>query len=107
MYTSNNEFDVNRSELNVESDTLTELDGISVFCYSENNWSSSQLIRIVNQIKPQVVYHNSVLLFRYGIVPHHLTLFGKMNCDEIISAPRGTIQVEALQLKSRKKKLAL
>ena len=50
MYTSNNEFDVNRSELNVESDTWTEFGWyICILLLRKQLVLESIKFRIVNQ----------------------------------------------------------
>lgn len=75
--------------------------------YAAKDGVSYRLIRsLAKQIKPDIVYFNSMFSYRFTILPLIVLRFSRYR-GKVVLAPRGMLQAGALSFKTRKKKLFL
>ena len=65
--------------------------------------TASRLLRIVRDLKPDVIYLNSAVAPRFALLPLVLRRLGLLGATPFVLAPRGQFAPAALQIKARKK----
>jgi len=78
----------------------------NVSVYYASSLGGGELVRIVNDIKPDFVYLNSMFSGRFAILPLMLKRMGRIQ-PQIILSPRGMLRQSALGFKPTKKKIFL
>lgn len=77
--------------------------GASVMYLPEAELTASRLLRIVREVRPDVIYLNSAVSPRFALLPLLLRRLGLLGAMPIVLAPRGQFAPAALQIKARKK----
>lgn len=88
----------------VKPNEWTTYDDIQVYYFSKNNFSSQQLIKVIDDISPNAVYINSFWSYKFSILPLVLKKLKKLKYP-LILAPRGMLEDGAMNIKSFKKKI--
>ncbi len=79
---------------------------IQVFYASQARQSLKMVSKIIQEIKPDAVYLNSMYSKTFTLFPLWLLFKGRMGCP-VILAPRGMLKESALQFKNTKKRIFL
>lgn len=95
----------NGDKLSVDSNIWINLNGANVYYIDENKTTISEIIKLLQEIKPNTIYLNSFYCYKYIIASN--SYYGKQKNVKIIIAPRGQLQKNALKHKSLKKKIYL
>jgi len=104
VFTSNRDLD--GSELNVTTDQWIDYsDGVRVL-YGKKQWGVLGFLKVIREIKPQVLYLNGIYSFVCTLIPLMSARFMLSNIRLVI-APRGMLQHNSLAVKSLKKALYL
>ena len=85
--------------INITHDTWTTLDNHKVMYLNEKKINFRNIKKVVNNLKPDFIYLNSLFSFKWSLIP--IIIFHKKN---LILAPRGNLSIGAMSLKSIKKK---
>ena len=94
---------------NLESGVPQRIGKADVFyVQTKSVWSIAvSLIRLLSDLRPRVVYSNSLFEHRFSILPAILWRFGRLPASGFIVAPRGELARNALNKGHTKKKLVL
>ncbi len=88
---------------NLKSNVWVKKNETTVYYFSKSELNKQNLIKVINEIKPDIVYLNSFWSFYFSILPLWLKKQNKIE-GKLILAPRGMLGGGALSLKSVKKK---
>ena len=77
--------------------------GASVMYLPASELTPRYLLRIVRQVKPDVIYLNSAVSPRFALLPLALRRLGLLGATPFVLAPRGQFAPAALEIKARKK----
>lgn len=91
-------------EYSVKSNEWTKYDNINVFYFSKKTFSFNQLIKVINNIHPNVIYINSFWSYKFSILPLILKKIRALKYP-LILAPRGMLESGAMDIKSLKKNI--
>jgi glycosyltransferase involved in cell wall biosynthesis len=106
IFTSDRDLNDSSPYEGITINTWLNYENCKVFYSSPSNLSWKSIDNIIQQIKPDFVYLNSLFSRYFTIYP--LLLYKKRNFSaKVILAPRGMLRVSALQFKSFKKKIFL
>jgi glycosyltransferase involved in cell wall biosynthesis len=83
------------------------VDGASVMYLPPTTVNPSRLVRIVRDVKPDVIYVNSAFSPRFSILPLLLRRLGMLGSVPFVLAPRGELSTGALSLEAPKKRAFL
>ncbi|GIV26858.1 MAG: glycosyl transferase family 1 [Bacteroidia bacterium] len=89
-------------EYSVIPNKWTKYEDINVFYFSKHYFNSKNLIAVIKEKHPDVLYINSFWSFRFSILPLLLKKLGKLDYSILLS-PRGMLDAGALNIKSFKK----
>jgi glycosyltransferase involved in cell wall biosynthesis len=107
VFTSNTDLGEDEPYQGIQYDTWHCISqGENVYYGEQQTYSIKKFKSVINTIRPDVVYLNSMFSFRYTILPLLVIIFGKYHC-KIVLAPRGMLNESALFYKSFKKKAFL
>ncbi|TAJ06839.1 glycosyltransferase [Marinilabiliaceae bacterium JC017] len=106
IYTSNKDHDGEKLKV-INNKWIPFNEGAAkVFYSSKPTYGEVKLI--IEEVKPEVVYLNSVFSLVYTLFPLIVNRFyKKVSIEKVVFAPRGMFQMGALQLKSVKKRAFL
>lgn len=91
---------------NTTANKWTKYEGINVFYFSKDFFSTKNFVNVIHQLSPDVIYINSFWSYHFSILPLLLKKFNIMSTP-IVLAPRGMLEQGAMNIKSFKKKLFL
>ena len=77
--------------------------GASVMYLPAAELTPRRLLRIVREVRPDVIYLNSAVSPRFALLPLALRRLGLLGTTPIVLAPRGQFAPAALRIKARKK----
>lgn len=103
VITTNRDLGKNEDYQNIKTDTIFELDGISIFYFSLHNYNAKNVLKLLNEINPSLVYLNSFWGFYFSIRLILMKFFGRIKFP-VLLAPRGMLSSGAMSIKSLKKK---
>jgi glycosyltransferase involved in cell wall biosynthesis len=88
----------------VKSDEWNDIDNAKVYYFSQNNIHSSAIRKLIQEVKPNIVYCNSLYSPKFSLTP--IRIAKKLNVSTIL-AVRGMLSKGSLGVKNQKKKLFL
>jgi len=88
---------------NIETGTWIKKNNVNLFYEDVSKLSFGRLLKILNSIKFDILYLNSIFSYPFSIKPYILTKFGLTKFTNIILAPRGSFSFGALNQKKIKK----
>ena len=99
--------DIGGEVLNIKSNQWVKYDNNIEVQYLDKEFrNTKQILKLIKEVNPNMIYLNSVFSFYYSIVPQFLLL--KKDIDaKIIIAPRGVLHKGAMRYKTVKKKIFL
>lgn len=107
VFTSNTDLGESQPYPGVVSDKWIAISpGENVYYGQPGTFSKKKLAEVINSIKPDLIYLNSMFSVRFTIIPLIILFFGKYKC-KIVLAPRGMLNDSALFYKPLKKKVFL
>lgn len=80
--------------------------GIPVYYFSKEKLKSKQILNVIQEVDPDIVYLNSFWSYNFALLPLRFKKTGKLKAD-VILAPRGMLGKGAMSIKPLKKKLFL
>ncbi len=90
----------------VESNVWVERSGVHVFYASPGKLKWPEIVKLVNTLKPDFIYLNSMYSLYFTIYPLLMKRLNKVR-GKVVLAPRGMLQEGAMRFRSFKKKLFL
>lgn len=90
-------------EYSIIPNEWTKYEDMDVYYFSKQNFNIRNLIKVISEKQPNVLYINSFWSFKFSILPLLLKKFNKISIP-ILLAPRGMLESGALNIKSFKKK---
>jgi len=90
----------------IEPDTWLKIDGLNSFYFERKNISNENLLNLINDVQPDLLYLNSFWSFDFSIRLIRLKKAGKLEAP-ILLAPRGMLSRGAMGLKRTKKSVFL
>ncbi len=106
IITSDRDFGDDKPYSNVKVNQQIETSECDIYYLSSDKQSMSEMQNLINRIKPDVIYLNSLFGFRFSVQVAFLNRVGRIDCPMIV-APRGELGLGALKIKFLKKKLFL
>lgn len=106
VVTSNKDLGCVEPYTGIKADELFEKDGVSYYFFSDEQLTRKNMLSLLQQIDPALVYLNSFWSFRFSISIVNFWNKGALKAP-VLLAPRGMLGKGALGLKSLKKRLFL
>lgn len=106
IVTGNKEFGESSPMKEVSSNQWSKYGKANVIYLSDDNLTKKKYKEIYNEIKPDLIYLNSLFSVKFTLLPL-LTFRNIKNKKRVVLAPRGMFGAESLKIKSSKKKVFL
>lgn len=107
VMTSDRDFGDNHSYTDRCLNQINHYEHTDIIYLTPDKQTHSALADYINQLKPDVVYLNSVFSPRFSIKTLLLYRLGKLSINRLVIAPRGEVSSGALSIKKFKKKAFL
>jgi len=108
FYVLTRDVDLDGTSLEVESDKWSDFEGKArVFYASDENTGYSGISRLIQEVRPDIVYINGLFSLFATVYPLIFNALHSKTGRKVIIAPRGMFQQGALVLKASKKKYFL
>jgi glycosyltransferase involved in cell wall biosynthesis len=108
FYVLTRDVDLDGTSLEVESDKWSDFEGqAKVFYASNENTGYSVVSRLIQEVRPDIVYINGLFSLFATVYPLIFNALHSKTGRKVIIAPRGMFQKGALALKASKKKYFL
>ena len=106
IITANRDLGCTQPYPNIESNTLFLKEEVNYYYFSTNKLNSINMLKLIKQINPNLIYLNSFWSYQFSISIIKLKNKNKFDAS-VVLAPRGMLGLGALSLKPLKKKLYL
>lgn len=106
IITSNTDLGSNKEYTNITANEFFTKDGVTYYYFNNNSITGENILKVLDQIKPDLIYLNSFWSFTFSINIIRLKNRKLINTP-ILLAPRGMLSKGALSLKSFKKNIYL
>jgi glycosyltransferase involved in cell wall biosynthesis len=106
IITSNTDLGSDKEYSNIISNKFFTKDDVTYYYFNNNNITGENILKVLDQIKPDLIYLNSFWSFTFSINIIRLKNRKLINTP-ILLAPRGMLSKGALSLKSFKKNIYL